>query len=187
MNPVIAQAEAAYQKDIREKVDAPLEPLEKRLDDLYRASLESESKKAIAEGSLDGALAFQTESKRFAAENNVPEQDEPGTNASLAKQRAAYRSEARRLGQQRVAGQQALLTAYLARLRALERDLTKAARIDDALAVRARTNELAAQAAAPLVASATPPPAAGRVAASPAPRPMIASTALSPSGDKVDL
>jgi hypothetical protein len=189
-NSELERLEAAHAKEVSDKIDAPFLAGLQRLNDSYRLTLDNAMKKAVAQGELDDTVACQTELKRFAAENNVPDQDAPGLNAGVAKLRAAWRAEAARLTKARAAGLQPLAAAHLANLRTLEKELTRAVKIDDALAVRARISALSAQAAAAPVeattpATATPPIAPPSAPATPKPGLTVATFAR--PADKADL
>src|SRR3954471_22543994 len=88
-NPDLERLETAHAKEVSEKLDAPFLAGLQRLNDSYRVTLDTALKKAIAQGELDDTLAYQTELKRFTAENNVPDQDAPGINGNVAKLRVS--------------------------------------------------------------------------------------------------
>jgi hypothetical protein len=186
--PSLERLEAAHAKEISEKLDAAFLAGMQRLNDSYRLTLDSAAKKSAAQGDLDETVATQTEGKRFSAENNVPDRDEPGVNANVAKLRAFWRTEAARLAKTRAAGLQPLTAAYIASLRAMEKELTRSLKIDEAQAVRARADALTAEAAA-----AAPPPAATPAAVAPAPlpaatpKPAISFAPLGRPAERVDI
>lgn len=191
--PEIAQLETLYQKEVRERVESPHQASMKRLADGYRLALDNALKKTAAQGLLDESLAVQNEGKRFAESGTVPEADEPGTNADVAKLRTSWRAEASRLEKVRTASVQPLLQAHIARLRALEKDLTRALKLEEAKAVRSRTEALVAS----MAVAATPPPPARPIAlaATPAaiavaaatPRPGVAFAPLVRPVERMDL
>jgi hypothetical protein len=162
-----------YATDVREKVEQPHQAAMQRLNESYRVTLENSLKKAAGEGKLDDAVVWQKESKQFTETGKVPESDEPGTPAELARVRAAWRAEAARLAKVRAASLQPIQQAYIASLRLQERELTRLLKLDEAIAVRTKIDALTAE-----LAKAAPAPAAPIAAATPAASPAPARTAL---------
>jgi hypothetical protein len=153
-----------YETDMATKVEEPHQAALRRLNESYRVTLETAFKKTAAEGQLEQTLALQKESKRFAESSTVPEKDEPGATAEVAKLRSAWRAEAARLAKVRAAALQPVQEAYLASLRTLEKELTRALKLDEATEVRAKITALSPAPAtagppAPAFAAAVPPPA----------------------------
>jgi len=184
-NPDLAKYEAFYANEVREKVDEPYQASKKTLNEAYRVSLDNAMKRISAQGLLDEAVALQKETKRFAESNSMPETDEPGTNVEVAKLRVSWRAEASRLESRRTKWLQPVTEAYVVRLRGLEKELTRAVKLDQAQQVRARADALTAQVAQVAVASSpfapknipsTPPVPA---VAGATPRPLGFSTAPS--------
>ena len=104
------------------------------LDDRYLAGLERDLTDAKAAGDLETALALEAEKKRLAIKGLLPANDEQ-TAKSLRKLRGIYRLELAKLEVQRATNKTALLTPYLAKLKQLEIDLTKADRLVEAKTV----------------------------------------------------
>ncbi len=181
--PSLERLETAHAKEVSEKLDAPLLAGLQRLNDSYRLTLETAMKKAVAQGELDETLAYQTESKRFLAENNVPAQDELGLHAGVVKLRAFWRAEAARLTKIRSTALAPLDASYLASLRALEKELTRGLKLDEAQVVRARINAFSAEAAA---ASPEPAPAPSAVAPAVAPAAVKTGMTIAPFARPVD-
>jgi hypothetical protein len=174
--PELVTLEAAYARDVHDKVDAPREAAMQRLNESYRVTLESTFKKTAAQGLLDETVALQDELKRFTADQKVPESDEPGVHPSVAKLRSFWRAEAARIAKVRDATLQPLTAGHVANLRTLARELTKALKIDEARVVQAKAAAFSAPAVAP---AATPPP----VAAVPPPAPVASPSSPPASGD----
>jgi hypothetical protein len=173
--PELAALEAAYAREVRDKVDAPQQASMQRLNESYRLTLETAFKKTASQGLLDETVALQDELKRFTADQKVPETDEPGIHPSVAKLRSFWRAEAARIVKVRDATLQPLTAGHVASLRTLARELTKALKIDDARGVQARAEAFSAPAGA---VAGTAPPAA--IVPSSAP----ASTPSSPPADR---
>ncbi|HEV7402169.1 MAG TPA: hypothetical protein VGO11_04550 [Chthoniobacteraceae bacterium] len=185
--PDLERLETAHAKEVGEKLDAPFLAGLQRLNESFRVTLETAMKKAIAQGELDETLAYQNESKRFAAANDIPEKDEPGLHPGVAKLRSFWRAEAARLTKIRATGLPPLDAAYLANLRTLEKDLTRALKIDEAQAVRTRINTLAAQAAAAPPEPAGPPAPVAPTSAPATPKPGFTIAPFARAVDKADL
>ena len=99
--PELTTLEAAYARDVRDKVDAPQQASMQRLNDSYRLTLETTFKKTASQGLLDETVALQGELKRFNSEQKVPETDEAGVHPSVAKLRSFWRAEAARIAKVR--------------------------------------------------------------------------------------
>ena len=125
-----------YQNELREKVDAPLDASIQHLKAAYSATLEDALKKAAGKGELDETIAVQGEAKRFAEKSSVPTVDEEGTRGSIVKYRTAYRAEEARVVQQSALLKQTITTQHLTRLHDLEKEFTKALKIEEAKEVR---------------------------------------------------
>lgn len=163
-HPELMRLEAFFEKELRDKVEDPYRAAGQKLTEVYRAAVDAAFKKATAAGLLDETLALQNEAKRFAEKSSVPETDDAGTNVEVVRLRAYWRTETERLANQRTAALRPVVEAHRGRLQLLERELTRALKLDDAVAVRSRRDSLAEPASAPLVTApktvpATPPPA----------------------------
>lgn len=168
----LEQLEEAYAQDLREKVDVAYTAGLQKLNDAYRAALDAALKRVIAAGSLDDAVAIKAEITRFAADATVPPDDaSTPPQADVTKLRQAWRAESDRLERRRSTAARPLTLAHLERLKALEIELTRASKIEEAQAVRekrtmlAKTVEQAPQPAATAPTAGAPvaavPPAAG--------------------------
>ena len=108
-------------------------------------------------GKLEEVLAMQEDQKRLTDKLPIPDDDEK-TPEGLKKLRTIYRDQLAKLEAQRTANHTALLPAYTAKLKALEANLTKVDRIEEAKEVMTYREGLAAGAPTPqAVATANAP------------------------------
>ena len=175
------QWQAAFKRDV---MDVHLMELEK-LKQQYVAALDAAVTKASSAGELDGALALREEEKRFAGTNLLPEQDEATDGATVKQIRAAVRALIAKLEKDTAARTKALHAKYDQLLADAQAQLTRAQRLDDALLVKAKREQVAAAwgtplagggvvftppAAQPTVSSSTPKPTPGTPAAATKPQ-----------------
>ena len=179
-----AQWQAVFKRDVTDVHAAELNKVKL----LYLTSLDDTIKKASSAGDLDGAVALRNEQKRFGDTQVFPEQDEAGDAASVKQLRAAIRVQLARVEKESAVRAKALHTKYDQVLANAQTQLTQRQRIDDALLVKAKREEVAAAWITNAVASAsqqppeiakTPsPPAAAATKATPQPK--------SPMGTSMD-
>lgn len=150
----LAGLESAYEREVKDKVDVKCDAEYQKLNNAYRQTLETSLKRVAGTGLLDEALAMKNEITRFSASNTVPAVDEASVTAEVARVRKAWRTESERIEKQRAIDRKPVLAAYLERLRLLEVELTKALKLDEATAVRAKREAL--MAANPVVGTAAP-------------------------------
>ena len=127
-----AQWQAAFKRDITAAHDTELNKLKLQ----YLTSLEAAIARASGANDLDGALALRNEQKRFGDTNVFPERDDAGDAAPVKQLRAAIRAK------------------YDAVLAKVQAQLTQRQRLDDALLVKTRRDEVAAAWITPAVAAA---------------------------------
>ena len=168
------QWQAAFKRDV---TDLHLTELEK-LKQQYVAALEAAVTKASAAGDLDGVVALRNEGKRFAGTNLFPEQDEATDTATVKQIRAAVRAQIAKLEKDTAAHTKALHAKYDAVLGDAQARLTKVQRIEDALLVKAKREEVAAAWTAGIAARPARVPAEQAKVNPPAPAPpaAVAST-----------
>ena len=135
-----AQWQAAFNRDVTDVVAAEF----KKLGSQYVASLESAIAKASGAGDLDGAVALRNEQKRFAETTVFPEQDLGGEAASVKQIRAAIRTQLAKLDKDNAARTKALHAKYDQVLAQAQTQLTQHQRLDDALLVKAKREEVSA-------------------------------------------
>lgn len=145
-----AQWQAAFKRDVTDPYEAELEKLKLQ----YLKLLEDGISKASKTDDLDGALALRNEEKRFGDTQMIPEQDEPGDAAAVKRARAPIRSLLLQVGKNNVTRTKALHAKYDQMLAQAQAQLTQRGRLDDALFVKGKRDELAAAWIAPLVPEA---------------------------------
>ena len=136
-----AQWQAAFKRDVTDVHEAELGKLKLQ----FLSSLETAIAKTSSAGDLDGAVALRNEQKRFAETNIFPEQDDAADPAAVKQQRAAIRTQIARLEKERALRIKALHAKYDPVLAQAQTQLTQHQRIDDALLVKAKRDELAAE------------------------------------------
>ena len=135
-----AQWQATFNRDVVDVHAAEL----KKLAGQYGVSLDAALAKATTAGDLNGAVALRNEQKRFTETNVFPEQDDAADTASVKQIRAATRLQLVRVEKENAIRVKALLAKYDAVLAQAQTQLTQAQRLDDALLVKARREEVAA-------------------------------------------
>ena len=136
-----AQWQAAFKRDVTDVHEAELGKLKLQ----FLSSLDAAITKTSTAGDLDGAVALRSEQKRFAETNVFPEQDDAADPAAVKQLRAAIRTQIARLEKERAFRIKALHAKYDPVLAQAQTQLTQRQRIDDALLVKAKRDELAAE------------------------------------------
>jgi len=161
MKKWLADLDAEWRVTFKREVS---DPFSAELDNLkvqYRTSIQAGINKASAAGDLDGALALLPEQKRFSATNEVPAQDDAAVPLPVKQRRAGWRTQIARMEKDRDARANALLARYDQVLAQAQTALTQHQRLDDALLVKARRDQIATGWPTPAVAAAaekaTPP------------------------------
>ena len=144
-----AQWQAAFKRDVTDTHEAELNKLKLQ----YLTSLETAMGKASTAGDLDGTVALRNEQKRFGDTNVFPAQDEAGDAASVKQIRAAIRVQLAQVEKDAAVRTKALHAKYDAVLAQAQTQLTQRQRIDDALLVKAKRDEVAAAWVTPAVAA----------------------------------
>lgn len=166
------QWQAAFQRDVTDVHEAEA----KKLMLQYLTSLEDAITKASKASDLDGAVALRSEQKRFGDTQLFPEQDEAGDPAAVKQARAAIRAQLAKLKAESAVRTKALHAKYDQVLAQAQAQLTQAQRLDDALLVKAKRDEVAAAWISP---SGAAPPATTVLKTPPATKP-AAGTATAP-------
>ena len=159
-----AQWQAAFKRDVTDVHEADLNKVKLQ----YLTSLETGIAKASSAGDLDGAVALRNEQKRFGDTNVFPEQDEAADAASVKQLRAGIRVQLAKLETADAARTKALHAKYDAVLTQAQTQLTQRQRLDDALLVKTKRDEVAAAWITPAVAAATEKASPPQPAAKPA-------------------
>ena len=147
-----AQWQAAFKRDITDVHETELSKLKLQ----YLTTLETAIGKASGANDLNGALALRNEQKRFGDTNVFPEQDEAGDAAPVKQLRAAIRVQLARVEKENAVRARALHAKYDQVLAQAQAQLTQRQRLDDALLVKNKRDEVAAAWLAGIPAPAAP-------------------------------
>lgn len=164
--------QAAYKRDVTDVHEAELGNLKRQ----YLAALEAALGKASSASDLKGALALRDEQKRFTETRVLPEPDEATEAASVKQLRAAFRPQFARVENEAAGRAKALYAKYDQALAQAQAQLTQRQRLDDAVLVQKKREEVAAAWIKPGVPEKASPPA---------PAPVVAKTAATPAGPAV--
>ena len=183
-----AQWQAVFQRDVTEVREAEV----KKLMLQYLNMLEEAIGRASKAGDLKGALALRDEQKRFGETQLFPEKDDAADTAAALKEiRTAIRAHLAKLDTDTAVRAKALHAKYDQVLAQAQLQLTQAKRLDDALLVQTKRDEVAAAWMTPAAAAAgnanapaTPPAAA--VQKPPAPPKVPFGTKAGPVFAKVE-
>ena len=151
--------QAAFKRDVVDAHEAEVNKLKLQ----YLNLLEEAVAKVSKANDLDGAVALRKEQKRFSDTEFFPETDEAGDAAPVKQARATLRTLLAQAEKNHAARAKALLAKYDAYLADAQVQLTKVQRLDDAVLVKNRRDEVAAAwsrpaAASPADAAAAQPP-----------------------------
>ena len=166
MQKWLADLDATWQAVFKRDVNDPFTAENDKLRGQYLAAIEAGVSKASGAGDLNAAIAWRTEQKRFAEANAIPAQDDAADLPPVKQLRAAWRSQLVRMEKDRAARAKALQAKYDQALAQAQTQLTKANRLDDALLVKSKRDEVAAAWLAGIAAA--PPPVATGVQKPPA-------------------
>ena len=144
-----AQWQAAFNRDVTDVHGAEL----KKLALQYAALIEAGITKASGASDLEGAVALRNEQKRFADTNVFPEQDEAADAAAVKQIRATIRAQLAQLEKENATRTKALHGKYDQSLAQAQAQLTQRKRLDDALLVKAKRDEVAAAWITPAIAA----------------------------------
>ena len=155
-----AQWQAAFKRDVSDAYTAENDKLRGQ----YVAALEAGLTKASGAGDLNAAIVWRNEQKRFTEASGIPAQDDAADAPAVKQLRAAWRSQLPRIETDRATRAKALLAKYDQVLAQAQAQLTKGNRIDDAILVKAKRDEVGAAwlagipVAPPVIATGLPKP-----------------------------
>jgi hypothetical protein len=158
-----AQWQATFKRDVTDVQEAE----RARLSRQYLAALDAALARASSASDLKGALALRDERKRFAETNVFPPQDEAADAAPVKQLRAVWRPQFAKMESDAALRAKTLHGKYDQALAATQAQLTQKQRLDDALLVQKKRDEVTAAWIKPAPMSAAP--AAVAVKATPAP------------------
>ncbi len=149
-----AQWQAVFNREVTDVHAAEFKDLALK----YAVLLDAGIAKVSAAGDLKDALVLRDEKKRFADTNVFPEKDEDGDAASVKAIRAAIRVQLAKLETASGARTKAVHAKYDAVLAQAQTQLTQRQRLDDALLVKAKREEVSAAWLAGIPAAPAPQP-----------------------------
>ncbi len=164
--PELAALDTQFKTLKAERVSGPFNDGVARLDASYLAGLDKALAEAKKAGKLDEVLALGTEKQRVADKQPLPEAKDDKAAGGLMSLRGIYREAYAKLEAARAERLKALVSPLDARLAALEADLTKSDRVEDATTVRSYREALA-QSTPSLQADKNSPPATAPAVARP--------------------
>src|SRR4051794_4976898 len=138
-----------WQKVYAKEVTAPAQEAKEKAIAQYVAVAEVNFARATKAGDLDLALAWQNERDGLKKGWDVPEEDEASTPAELKKQRAVWRAEAGRIAKETAVRSKAVEGRYDQVLAGAQLQLTQRQRIEEALVIKKKREEVAAAWAPP--------------------------------------
>ncbi len=158
MQKWIETVDAQWQATFEREVTAPFEQEKAKAVRQYMAGLEAGFAKASSAGNLDLTVLWRDERDRFAREKEVPLGDDPASPAELKPLRASWHGQRARMENDRVAHTKSVYARYDQVLAQAQTQLTQRQRLDDALLVKKKRDEIAAvwgaSAAAPIAENA---------------------------------
>jgi len=162
--------QATFQKQVLKPFEAGVAELRAR----YLASVDAALAKASTAGQLGEALAWRTERQTFEKAQNVAADDD-NTPANLKVLRGAFRQQLARLDEDRMTKAKAMLARYDTVLAKNQTLLTQHQRLDDALLIKTKRDEIALAwlAPSPLISAG---PADHPESATPNPKPATPMT-----------
>ena len=154
----LADLDAPWQAAFRREVSDAYTAENDKLRGQYVVALEAGVTKAIDAGDLNATIVWRNEQQRFAEASGIPAQDDAADPPAVKQLRAAWRSQLPRIETDRATRAKALLAKYDQVLAQAQAQLTKGARIEDALLVKAKRDEVAAAWTTPAIAAAAENP-----------------------------
>lgn len=140
----LAEQEPQWQEAFRLEVTTPFERGVGELKREYLATLDSQLAGITPGGQPDGASALRDELKRFAETGKIPPTDDPDIPAVLGTMRANYRKSFAALESSRDSMAKTVAARYDAILARNQLLLTQNQRLDEAIEVKAKREQLAA-------------------------------------------
>lgn len=175
----IETVDAQWQATFVQEVTAPFDAEKAKIAQQYATGVEAHFGKASSAGNLDLTVLWRNERDRFAAEKTVPAEDAASAPAELKQLQAAWRTHLARLEKERGERMQSVQARYDQVLAQAQIALTQKRRIEDALMVRNKREEIAALWQVPQrtpAARATPSPIAKSPAAPVETSPQVVAT-----------
>ncbi|MEQ1862542.1 MAG: hypothetical protein ABMA13_21695 [Chthoniobacteraceae bacterium] len=140
----IATVDAQWQTTFSQEVTIPFDTEKAKAAQQYGAAVEANLAKAAAAGNLDATLLWRGERDEFALEKTVAATDDAAAPPELKQLRATWRTQMARLAKERAARAKSVHARYDQVLAQAQTALTQKHRIEDALLVKQRRDEIAA-------------------------------------------
>ena len=144
MQQWFATLDAQWQPVFAREVTAPMEAEQVKLWQQYLAAVEAAIVKVTGAGDLDLAIAWRNERERFTAAKNVPAEDEAGISAALKQLRTGWRAQNAKMQKDRADHAKSVHARFDQVLAQAQTQLTQRQRIDDALLVKTKREEITA-------------------------------------------
>ncbi len=144
MQKWIAALDAQWQAVFAREVTAPMEAERVKLWEQYLVGIEAAITKATGAADLDTALAWRKERDRFSAAKDVPSEDEAGILPAIKQLRAGWRAQNLKILAERAEHAKAVQIRYDQVLAQAQAQLTQHQRLDDAVMVKAKREQVAA-------------------------------------------
>jgi hypothetical protein len=134
-----AQWQPLFTREVTSRFDSEAAQLAQQ----YLATLDANIAAAATAGNLDLTVLWRKEREHFLSAKDVPPTDAAGDPAALKSARATFRTQAARTATERATRARALHARYDQLLAQAQMQLTQQQRIEDALAVKTRREEIA--------------------------------------------
>jgi hypothetical protein len=140
----LTDSDAQWAATLSQEALAPTEAELDKLFQRYAVSVDARLAEARAAGNLEVVLIWQKEKDVIAPWKQLPAEDDPKDPPALKQLRAAARAEMMKLAKTRADKTKAILARYDAALNQAQFALTQQARFDEALLLKTRRDDLAA-------------------------------------------
>lgn len=143
MQKWISTVEAQWETTYAQEVAIPFDTEKANADQQYSAGLEAKLARSTAAGNLDLTLLWRAAWDQFASAKTIPDSDEPTAPAELKQLRTVWRAQIAKLKKERAAHSKSVLARCDQVLAQAQTALTQKQRIDDALLVKNKREEIA--------------------------------------------
>ncbi|HSH92589.1 MAG TPA: hypothetical protein VK968_00415, partial [Roseimicrobium sp.] len=156
MQQWLETVEAQWQAALSKEATTPLEDEKAKLVQQYSAAIETNLNKASSAGNLDLAVLWRNERDRFAGAKEVPADDDATTTPELKQLRVAWRAQMARLEKDRTERTKAVQVRYDQVLEKAQTQFTQQQRLDEAVMVKNKREQIAARGPGPQVPATAP-------------------------------
>ncbi|MEQ1860307.1 MAG: hypothetical protein ABMA13_10255 [Chthoniobacteraceae bacterium] len=141
----IETVDAQWQATFAKEVTAPFDAEKAKVAQQYSAGIEANLARVTAVGNLDLTVQWRDERDRFASAKDVPVVDDASAPAELKQLRATWRTQMERIEKDRAERMKSVQSRYDQVLAQAQTALTQRQRIEDALMVKSKRDEVAAR------------------------------------------